>query len=121
PLQDDRVLYDGQPLALVVADTLERAIEAARLVRIDYREEPFETDFTRRLERAEKLAIFGWPPDQGSDDAAAAWRASPHKLEHTYRTADRHHNAMEPSATLAIWRDGVLTLHDAVQGLMDAR
>jgi xanthine dehydrogenase YagR molybdenum-binding subunit len=42
-------------------------------------------------------------------------------VESVYRTADRHHNPMEPSATLAVWRDGGLLIHDAVQGVVDTR
>src|SRR5437660_5748951 len=33
-LQDDRVSHQGQPIALVIADTLEGAIHAATLVRV---------------------------------------------------------------------------------------
>src|SRR5690606_15400697 len=61
PLQGDRVLYEGQPIALVVARSLETAMEAARLVKVVYREQPFETDFSAGLERAEtRPTIFFW-------------------------------------------------------------
>jgi xanthine dehydrogenase YagR molybdenum-binding subunit len=121
PLQQDQVLYEGQPVALVVADTLEHAIEAARLVTVTYRDEPFETDFSKRLDRGETRPIFFWQPDQSIGDVAQAWSSSEVRIEHTYRTVDRHHITMEPSATVAMWQDGTLTLHDAVQGVMDAR
>src|SRR3712207_5430558 len=35
-LQDDRVSHQGQPIALVIAETLEQAIHAATLVRVTY-------------------------------------------------------------------------------------
>jgi xanthine dehydrogenase YagR molybdenum-binding subunit len=38
PLQDDQVYYHGQPIAVVVADTCERATHAAMLVRATYDE-----------------------------------------------------------------------------------
>src|SRR3954469_25344368 len=38
PLQSGAIYYDGQAIALVVADTFERATEGARLVRVDYEE-----------------------------------------------------------------------------------
>jgi len=122
PLQDDRIIYEGQPAALVVADTLERAIEAARRVRIGYREEAFQADFLDGLDRAEAVRTFvGEEPDNEIGDVEAAWAESDVRLEETYVTSDRHHNAMEPSATLAEWRDGDLLVHDATQGVVNTR
>src|SRR5438046_1371308 len=46
-LQDDRVSHQGQPIALVIADTLEQAIHAATLVRVTYASENANTDITR--------------------------------------------------------------------------
>jgi len=41
-LQDDRVSHQGQPIALVIADTLEQANYAATLVRVIYASETAE-------------------------------------------------------------------------------
>src|SRR3954462_263607 len=46
-LQDDRVSHQGQPIALVIADTLEQANHAATLVRVTYAPETGITDITR--------------------------------------------------------------------------
>jgi len=122
PLQGDLVLYEGQPIALVVARSLETAMEAARLVKPVYREQPFETDFSTGLDRAEtRPMIFFWESDSHVGDTTATWRDSEVRLKQTYRTADRHHCTLEPSATLAVWRRGKLTLFDSVQGVIDAR
>jgi len=122
PLQDDRVLYEGQPVALVVAETLEQATEAARLVHVAYRDEPFDTDFQAGAELAEPVTqFFGLPLDTAWGDVGAAWDKADAKIESTYATSDRHHNAIEPVATVAVWRDGELTLHDAVQGVSEQR
>jgi xanthine dehydrogenase YagR molybdenum-binding subunit len=121
PLQGDLVLYEGQPIALVAARSLEAAMEAARLVKVVYREQPFDTDFSRRLDRGEARPIFFWECDSHVGDVAAAWRDAEVALSQTYRTSDRHHCTMEPSATLAVWQDGKLTLFDSVQGVVDAR
>jgi xanthine dehydrogenase YagR molybdenum-binding subunit len=40
PMQDDLVHYAGQPVAVVVADSLERAQHAATLVKVGYAETP---------------------------------------------------------------------------------
>ena len=122
PLQDDRVHYEGQAVALVVADSLERAGEAARLVQVFFSDEPFEADFLAALDRAEMAQeFFGIPLNRTKGDVAAAWSQADVRVEATYHTADRHHGAMEPGATLAIWQDGQLLVHDATQGVMDAR
>ncbi|HEX6996218.1 MAG TPA: xanthine dehydrogenase family protein molybdopterin-binding subunit [Gammaproteobacteria bacterium] len=121
PLQGDVVLYEGQPIALVAARSLETAMAAARRVKAVYRELPFETDFSTGLERGEIRPIFFWEPDSHVGDAEAAWLDADVRVKRTYRTADRHHCTMEPSATLAVWDDGKLTLFDAVQGVVDAR
>jgi xanthine dehydrogenase YagR molybdenum-binding subunit len=121
PLQGDLVQYEGQPVALVIAETLEHASEAARLVRVTYRRLSFETDFNRRLDQGEKRPIFFWEPDSNLGDTQRAWANADVKLQQAYRTADRHHNPMEPAATLAFWDGDTLVLHDSVQGVMTAR
>lgn len=122
PLQDDRVLYEGQPLALVIAETLEQATEAAQLVHISYQDEPFDTDFLKGADRAEPVAqFFGLPLDTAWGDVDEAWGKAEARIESVYQTADRHHNAIEPVATVADWRDGELILHDAVQGVAEQR
>lgn len=122
PLQSDQVLYEGQPIALVVAQTLEMAVAAAKLVKPVYLEQPFDTDFSTQLDRGEhRQTIFFWDSDVHVGDVAAAWENAEVRLQQTYRTADRHHSTMEPSATLALWHKGRLTLFDSVQGVVDAR
>jgi xanthine dehydrogenase YagR molybdenum-binding subunit len=121
PLQDEHIVYEGQAVALVVADSLERATEAAKRVRLTYRERPFGTNFLDLSDRAEARPLFGNPPDTSVGDFASALSNGDVSHEGVYLTADRHHNPMEPSATLAIWRDGELLIHDAVQGVVDAR
>lgn len=122
PLQDDRVLYEGQPVALVVAATLEQATHAARLVAVTYHDAPFDADFGADPDRVEVAPVFfGIAADNAKGDVAAGWAAADVRLEATYVTADRHHNAMEPGAVVAVWRDGALEVHDATQGVFDAR
>jgi xanthine dehydrogenase YagR molybdenum-binding subunit len=117
PLQDNQIAFEGQPIALVVADSLENATEAARRLRVDYRREPYETDFRARLDRGEPLNIRLGPVDAQTGDPAAGFRSSARQVDNVYWTSDRHHHPMEPSATLAIWSDGQLVVHDAAQGV----
>ena len=103
PLQDDRVAYEGQPIALVVADTLEQAQHAASLVHTNVASEPANVDFTTVLDTAMIGTSFA-PSDEHVGDADAALSRSDLRLDAEYYTADRHHVAMEPSATVVEWR-----------------
>jgi xanthine dehydrogenase YagR molybdenum-binding subunit len=124
PLQDDLVRYEGEPVTVVIAGRLEQAQEAAGLVRVEYA----LADFTADLDAA---AHGARPPKPGAaggrvmtsstGDVAAGLAAADAVVDAAYQTAARHHSALEPSATLAEFRDGTLTLHDATQGLFWAR
>src|ERR1700740_3141193 len=60
PLQDDVVHYAGQPVAVVIAETLERAQHAATLVHISYQEAPSTTILDQGRDHAyEPERIFG--------------------------------------------------------------
>jgi len=120
PMQDERIRYEGQHVALVVAESLEEATRAAARVRIDYTREPAEVDFRERLDDAFTATNFA-PPDSRVGDVEAALARAPVTVARTYRTADRHHNAMEPSATVAAWDGGKLTVHDATQYVWGVR
>src|SRR4029079_12240184 len=52
PMYDRRIMFNGQPIALVVAETLEIARFAASLVRVEYENEPYVTDVYRLRDRA---------------------------------------------------------------------
>jgi xanthine dehydrogenase YagR molybdenum-binding subunit len=120
PLQQERIYYEGQPIALVVAETLEQALYAASLVRAEYAPEPAVTDFRRALDTALTVTNFA-EPDTHTGDVAQAMAQAEIRIAQTYRTADRHHNPLEPSATIALWRDGKLTLYDATQWVWGVR
>ena len=120
PLQDDRIQYEGQHIALVLAETLQQAQYAAKLVHVTYAAEPAKIAFRGSLDSA--ISVQGFSEnDTRTGDVAAALNAAEVTLEGTYRTADRHHVAMEPSATLADWRDGKLTIYDATQWVHGVR
>ncbi|MCX4844615.1 xanthine dehydrogenase family protein molybdopterin-binding subunit [Streptomyces sp. NBC_00893] len=123
PLQDDRVRYDGEPVALVVADQLERAVAAAETVRVRYAREPAATTLDTALQHAYRptpLPRWG-PADTSVGDIDVGLAAASTVIERHYTTASRHHNAMEPAATLAQFEDGRLTVYDASQGVFNVR
>ena len=123
-LQDDRVLYNGQHIGLVVAETLEAAIHAAELVRVRYEEEMPALAFDRapaRLSVPKKFRNGQRPPDTRRGDADAALAAAEVKVDEIYSTPTEHHNPMEPHAPIALWQGDELTLFNAVQGIAASR
>ncbi len=122
PLQDTRIHHNGQPIAYVVAETLEQAQEAATLVRVSYRaERP-----TARL--ADALGEAFLPPafrnrlnEISRGDAAAALERAEVRVEREYTSPMQHHNPIEPHTTTAVWDGNSLTLYESAQGVVLTR
>ncbi|MEV0371312.1 xanthine dehydrogenase family protein molybdopterin-binding subunit [Streptomyces sp. NPDC050636] len=121
PMQDDVVHYFGQPVAMVIADSLERAHHAAHQVHVDYERNASITTLDEGRDQAyEPDAIFaGFIPARSvRGDVDAALNAAATRVEATYHFAANHHNPIEPSATTAVWDGDRLTLYDATQGIV---
>jgi xanthine dehydrogenase YagR molybdenum-binding subunit len=123
PLQDPEIFFWGQYLAVVVADTPERAEDAAGMVRPDYEPAPFEVDMENHPSQVyEPATVFGTQKLQlkrGDFDAGRAEGAV--EVAETYRTPYLNHNPMEPHATVADWTDDLLTLYEPTQWVMGLR
>jgi xanthine dehydrogenase YagR molybdenum-binding subunit len=123
-LQDDKIWYVDQPIAVVVADTLEHAQHAAAAVTATYDTTAPVTMLSSALGEA-----FD-PGDLGPNGKAASARGSLEagfaaartQITQTYTTPAENHNPMEPHATIAVWQgDAKLTLYDATQGIFGVR
>jgi xanthine dehydrogenase YagR molybdenum-binding subunit len=121
-LQDDQIHYAGQPVALVVAGTLDQAAYAGTMITVKY-EAKVPVVFNAETARgAFDPPQFLWPvnssvgnPEKGLTDGSV-------RIERVYTTADRHHNQMEPHATMSIWdASGHLTIFEACQGVFALR
>jgi len=121
--QGPEVLFAGQPVAVVVAETQEQAGGAARLVRITYAvEEPTTAlQLSDGKPTSEAWAKAGRPADAERGDADAAFGLSPVKIDIVASHAREHHNAMEPHATIAEWDGDHLTLYDKSQWVGNVR
>ncbi|WP_421683590.1 xanthine dehydrogenase family protein molybdopterin-binding subunit [Stutzerimonas urumqiensis] len=116
PLFNDRVLYSGQPLALVVAESLELARYAGSLVCIEYDVEPHQTDLAAVREQAHPAPEE--IPSRG--DFEAAYRGAPLQIDHEYGTPIEHHNPMEPHASMVHYQPGdELIIYDKTQGVQN--
>jgi xanthine dehydrogenase YagR molybdenum-binding subunit len=113
PLQSDRVFFNGQPIALVVAESYEQARYAARLVKATYQTEPHNSDFATVLDRAQPDPATAKGKPRGNP--VTAMQAAAVKVEAEYRIPINHHNPIEPHAAIAFWRGDQLTIFDKTQ------
>lgn len=123
-LQDDRILYNGQHIAVIVAETFEQATHAATLIRARYEEQKPVARLEEALDRLQVPTNFRGgerPPDSRRGDPDAAFAAAPVKIDQTYTTPVEHHNPMEPHAVIAAWSGDKLTLYHSTQGVMGSR
>src|SRR5690349_7762453 len=99
---DDKIYYNGQPVALAIADTFERAWYASSLVKVEYEKEAHQTNMQANIANAitpKKAENSNY--SRGDTDAALA--NAEYKVENEYRTQLQVHNPMEPHAAIAVW------------------
>jgi len=121
-------MFNGQPIALVVAETSEIARFAASLVRVEYEKDAHITDVYRRREAATPVkpptnpieAMFTPPKTRGKPEQALAAAAVRHADE--YYVPIEHHNPMELYAATVIYEaNGKLTVYDKTQGVQNVQ
>jgi len=117
PLQSAEVKYRGQAVALVVAETLEAAQEAAALIRVSYSEDASATVELNApggtsVKQAVATPFF---KDFVAGDPEAAIAAAPVRFEQTYLTAPQHQNPIELLSTVAEWQGDQLIVHEGTQ------
>lgn len=123
-LQNRDILFNGQHVAVVVAETLEQAQGAAAAVHVTYQRGEAATDMDAMLDQAYAPKHFRngqRPPDSRRGDPDGAFNAAQVKLQQTYATPFEHHNPMEPHATIAAWDGDKLTVWTATQGISGAQ
>ena len=115
-LQDMDVHYNGQPIAVIVAESLPQAMYAATLLKIKYNQQPGKLDFMGRLGEARLPKQPGKePPENRKGDLAASMAGSEFKVDETYTTPLQNPNPMEPHATIAWWEGQKLNVYDSTQ------
>jgi xanthine dehydrogenase YagR molybdenum-binding subunit len=119
-LQSDEILYDRQPVALVVADTFARAKYAASLVRVRYTTATPRTRY-RQADFYVPNKVHGKDSETHRGNPVGDLAAAPVKVDAVYTTPVEHHNPMEPHATIAMWDGDKLTVYDATQGVVASR
>jgi len=124
PLASAKIDYNGQPIALIVADTFETARYAASLVRVEYRRDAHKSDLEWEREKAYKpRSRSGIPPppkDRGKPEEA--FKSAAVSLREKYFVPMEHHNPMELFGSTVIYEpDGSLTIYEKTQGVQNCQ
>jgi xanthine dehydrogenase YagR molybdenum-binding subunit len=114
-MQDDQIHWNGQPIAVVLADTQEQADFAKSLIRCAYAREAAVTVFDEAKTQTEPGMFQGEPLLLKIGDAESAFADAPVKIDSLYRTPRHNHNAIELHAVTLRWEGDNLILHDASQ------
>ena len=125
PLEDDKVKFNGQPIALVVAKEFETARYASTLVEVEYDEQSFETVLENNLTSARDqktgmATVLRPPPPAPAGDFESAYHNSAVQVSAEYLHSTEHHNPIELFATTTIYEgEGKLTIYDKTQGTIN--
>jgi xanthine dehydrogenase YagR molybdenum-binding subunit len=118
PLYDDKIVFSGQPIALVLAEEWEIARFAASLVRVEYKKQAHSTDLFAQRDRAFVVETPQRP--RGKADRAYVAAAVHHEAE--YYIPIEHHNPMELYASTVMWDgNGKLSVFDKTQGVQNVQ
>ena len=127
PLKDNEVKYNGQPIALVVADTFEMARYAATLVKVVYQEDIFSTNLETNLDKARKpkkglASMLKPPPPPPQGDFEEAYNTSYVQAFGAFKHGTEHHNPMEMYATTVEYLgNDKLKIYDKTQGTINSQ
>lgn len=108
----NKIYFKGQPIALVIAETLEDATFAASLVEAEYEKSPFKVDFDSAKD---SVPLKETGKERGSQDSISGLEFT---VDSQYSIKADVHNPMEMHATIAHWTaDDKLRLYDKNQGV----
>jgi xanthine dehydrogenase YagR molybdenum-binding subunit len=125
PLNSDHILFSGQPIALVVAESYEAARDAASLVDVEYEVLPHHTELESKRSEAYEPPIRRSgipPPPEPKGSPEIAFSEAPHRLSCDYRINAEYHNPMELFATTCVYEgSGQLTIYEKTQGSQNSQ
>jgi xanthine dehydrogenase YagR molybdenum-binding subunit len=120
-LQNDRVRYANQPIAVVIAETLEAATEGAVLLSPSYESDLARVGLDAQESFVPPFVGVGNPSQLHRGDVATSLASASRHIAATYETAPQYHNAMEPHAIVAAWNGDSLAVDTPSQGLAMAQ
>lgn len=119
---DAAIHFAGQPLGLVVAETLQEAQACARAVPLELAPEPAMTAMNQALDTAFAPDLAGrYPPASQRGDAAAALAAAHLVVRNRYDTAVNNHHPLEPHSVVCAWEGDRVVVHTGTQAVFLTR
>jgi len=120
-----QVMYQGDPVVALAADTEERAKDAMRLVKIQYEPMPFVASEAAAMDPDAPTVFMGGNTRPGRDvnvgDVDAGFRQSAHIVEATYYSHVITHVCLETHSIVAEWEGDKLTAYCSTQGISASR
>lgn len=117
---DNSIRFNGQPIALVVADTFERAVHAASLIKAVYKEEKYNTNLDEAIKSGKPLEGNNYKDYVRGE--ADAWKKAEVKTEATYSMPVEVHNPMEIHGLTVVWEgENKVTLYEKTQALKNTQ
>jgi xanthine dehydrogenase YagR molybdenum-binding subunit len=120
-LQNDQVRYANQPIAVVIAETLEAATEGAALLSPHYQAEPARVGLDTGESFVPSAIGVGNPTELRRGDVEAGLATASSRIDATYETSTQYHNPIEPHAIVAAWDGDALSIDTPSQGLAMAQ
>jgi len=123
PLYDNEIQFNMQPIALVVAETLEIARYAATLIKVTYNQHSHETDFDKQLKSAYTPGEYkSMAPPSPWGNPEEAYENAVHRIKEEYNHPSQHHNPLELHSSTVHWEgDGKITVYDKIQGAINSQ
>jgi xanthine dehydrogenase YagR molybdenum-binding subunit len=121
-LQDNLVHWNGEAIAIVLAETQEQADFAKSLIHATYEIEDATTAFEKaKISAQSPPNVMGEPTTVETGDAEASLVAARHQVDCIYKTPRYNHNAIELHAATIFWDDNEqLFVHDASQAVVQS-
>lgn len=117
-MQDGTIHWNGETIAVVLAETQEQADYAKSLIRVTYAGEPAMVRFGDAMAHARfPESVLGEPSQIEKGDAESALAAAPFQVDLMFRTPRYNHNAIELHAVTLFWKNDELFIHDASQAV----
>ena len=118
-LQDDRIVFAGQPIAMVLAETREQAVTAAELIEVEYDEQPPVATLADGEAHAHEVELlFGvMPAAHARGDIEEGLRQAEVRISASYSYPAHRHHPIELSSTTAVWDGTRLTVYETTQGV----
>jgi xanthine dehydrogenase YagR molybdenum-binding subunit len=121
----EKVVYQGDEVAAVAATTEEQALDALRVIKVQYEPLPHLSSVEHALQAEAPVAFEGGNVKVGAaeenGDIAAGFKAAAHVVENTYNTQVITHVCLETHGCVVEWNGDQLTAWVSTQAVHGTR